>query len=124
MSELNIPAGAAAAEPAAVAPDCACTLFAVVNVGGGLVRECGALAAQNPAAGVYNVQFNRPVELCAWVATIGLPDEDDAQPRGVISVAGRLQPDQVQVRTYDCNCVPANRPFHLAVHCCPEKDEG
>ncbi|MGH3697718.1 MAG: hypothetical protein ACRDRX_27690 [Pseudonocardiaceae bacterium] len=103
----------------AAAPGCACTLYAVVRDNGDLVRGCQALDANKPAGtvGVYGVRFNRAVENCAWVATIGL-DDDGVPPRGHISVAGLANPDGVQVRTFDCDCKPADLPFHLAVHCC------
>lgn len=123
MSELNLPEGAAAAESDAVAPGCACTHFAVVRANGTLARGCGAVAAEHVALGVYRVHFAGNVNRCAWVATIGLPD-DGVPPPGQISVAGLVNPKRVQVRTYDCACKPADLPFHLAVHCCPEEDEG
>lgn len=124
MSELNLPAGAAAAEPEAAAPGCACTHFAVVNVAGGLVRGCGAVAAQHVALGVYGVRFAGNVASCAWVATIGLPNNNEDRPCGMISVAGGPTPNDVRVMTFNRACEPADRPFHLAVHCCPEGDEG
>lgn len=122
MSELNLPEGAA--EPGVAAPGCACTLFAVVNAAGNLVRGCGAVAAVHLAVGVYGVSFAQNVASCAWVATIGLPNNDGNLPPGVISVAGGPAPNEVLVRTFDCHgCEPADRPFHLAVHCCPEEDK-
>lgn len=117
MSEPNLPTGAA--EPKAY-PDCACTLFAVVDANGEPVRKCNALDSQRRDDGIYVVRFNRDVSSCAWVATIGLPD-DGISPPGEISVAGFIQPDVVVVRTFDSLGAPADRPFHLAVHCCPEE---
>jgi hypothetical protein len=120
MSEPNLPAGAAAAEPEAAPAGCACTLFAVVRANGTLVRGCNALNADKPDGnGIYRVLFNQNVNNCAWVATIGLPD-DGVPPCGQISVAGLANPNGVQVRTFDRDCQPTDRPFHLAVHCCPD----
>lgn len=124
MSEPNLPAGAAAAESVVAAPGCACTLFAVVRANGELVRGCNALEAEpGDGDGVYRVLFSQNVSRCAWVATIGLPN-DGVPPPGEISVAGLINPNAVQVRTFISNGNPADRPFHLAVHCCPEEDEG
>lgn len=120
MSEPNLPAVAAAAESAVAAPGCACTLFAVVGAAGALVRRCKALESQRLDDGIYRVRFDRDVSSCAWVATIGLPD-DGISPPGEISVAGFIQPDVVVVRTFNSLGNPADRPFHLAVHCCPEE---
>jgi hypothetical protein len=117
MSEQNLPGEAAATEFEAAA-GCACTHYAVVSAAGVLVRGCGAVAAQHIGAGVYRVHFAGNVVSCAWVATIGLPDDGAPLP-GMISVAGLPNPNEVQVRTFDCNCQPADRPFHFAVHCCP-----
>lgn len=126
MSELN-PAEAAAAESEAAeseaaAPRCACTLFAVVRADGKLVRDCGALNSNKIAVGVYEVRFIPGVRKCAWVATIGLPGQG-VSPNGEISVAGAAVPQGVVVRTFNPAGVPADRPFHLAVHCCPGEDE-
>lgn len=70
MSELNPPAGAAAAESEAAAPRCACTLFAVVKEDGHLARDCGARGSQKLDDGIYEVRFKPDVNECAWVATI------------------------------------------------------
>ena len=117
MSELNFPAEAAESE--AAAPGCACTLYAVVTAAGNLVRGCGAVVVVHPAVGVYGVHFAPNVANCAWVATIGLSGGGNPPP-GTISVAGGLTPQDVRVETFDCACQPADRPFHLAVHCCPD----
>jgi hypothetical protein len=94
MSELNVPSGAAAPESEAAAPGCACTLFAVVRANGTLERGCKALESQRRDDGISRVRFDRDVSKCAWVATIGLPD-DGISPVGEISVAGFIQSDVV-----------------------------
>lgn len=123
MSEPNIPAGAAAAESEAAAPGCACTLYAVVDAAGDLVRDCGADDSDRPAVGGYRVLFNQDVSNCAWVATIGLPGVGNP-PTGQVSVAGLANLNGVAVKTSDDAGNAVNLPFHLAVHCCPEGDEG
>ena len=54
MSELDIPAGAAAVESEAATPGCACTLFAVVDSAGNLARNRGAVNSDNPAVVDYS----------------------------------------------------------------------
>lgn len=98
----------------------AITLFAVVNADGDLDRDFRAVSAQRLARGQYEVVFNRNVSRCAYVATIGDPGDDVVPPAGEISVAGRFGDDNaVFVATYNSNGSPANRGFHLAVHCRP-----
>jgi hypothetical protein len=106
---------------AAVADDagCACTLWAVVNAGGNLVRDFRATASANLAVGGYEVLFDTDVTACAYVATIGLPGTGNP-PSGQISVAtSSANPNGVRVDTTDAVGAPNNRPFHLAVHCAP-----
>jgi hypothetical protein len=122
MSELDIPAGAAAVESENAALGCACTLFAVVDSAGSLARNCGAVNSDNLAVGDYRVLFNQDVSNCAWVATIGLPGVG-IPPTGQVSVAGLANLNGVAIRTSGDRGAAVNLPFHLAVHCCPEGDE-
>lgn len=99
---------------------CACTLFAVVNADGSLARDFRAVSSQRFARGQYEVVFNRNVSRCAYVATIGDSGDDVIPPPGEIAVAGRFGNDNaVFIATYDSDGRPANREFHLAVHCRP-----
>lgn len=98
----------------------AITLFAVVNADGSLDRDFRAVSAQRFSRGQYEVVFNRNVSRCAYVATIGDSGDDVIPPSGEISVAGRFGNDNaVFIVTYDSDGRPANRGFHLAVHCRP-----
>ena len=120
MSEADLPhnvegqptKGAAAA----VEDECACTLWAVVDANGNLIRDLGAIASNRLNAGVYEVRFNRTVTRCAYVATIGLPGQGNPPP-GEISVASSPNPNGVRVDTANNAGAPADLPFHLAVHC-------
>jgi hypothetical protein len=100
MSELDIPAGAAAVESEAAALGCACTLFAVVDSAGSLVRNRGAVNSGNPAVGDYRGLFNQDVSNCAWVATIGLPGVG-IPSTGQVSVARLANLNRVAIRTSD-----------------------
>jgi hypothetical protein len=101
---------------------CACTLFAVVDANGDLVREFRANSSQRFSTGEYEVVFNRSVSQCAYVATIGDPGDNVIPPPGEIAVAGRLNDDTaVFITTYDSNGRRADRGFHLAVHCRPNR---
>ncbi|MGH8886180.1 MAG: hypothetical protein ACRDYX_13570 [Egibacteraceae bacterium] len=100
------------------------TLFAVVNAAGSLDRGEGARGSRRVAPGQYEVIFRRDVTDCAYVATIGVPD-DAAPPAGEISVGS--QPGDrrgVQVRTRNSAGNPANRGFHLVVVCPDDGDDN
>ena len=120
MSEVNLPQDVEGqpteGTAAAGEDDCACTLWAVVDAGGNLIRGLGAVASSRSSAGVYEVLFNRNVTYCAYVATIGLPGQGNPPP-GEISVASSPKPNGVRVDTANSAGAPADRPFHLAVHC-------
>jgi len=99
---------------------CACTLFAVVDAEGSLERGFRAFSSQRFSTGQYEVVFNRNVSGCAYVATIGDPGDDTVPPPGEIAVVGRFgDADAVFIATYNSNGRPADRGFHLAVHCRP-----
>ena len=99
---------------------CACTLFAVVNADGSLARDFRAVSSRRFSRGQYEVVFNRNVARCAYVATIGDSGDDEIPPSGEVAVAGRFGDNEaVFIATYDSDGRPANRGFHLAVHCRP-----
>lgn len=105
----------------AVDDKCACTRWAVVDAGGGLVRSFGATNSVQVTVGIYRVLFDTNVTDCAYVATIGLPGAGNP-PAGEIAVASDpANPNAVRVDTYGSAGAgnPADRPFHLAVHCAP-----
>ena len=100
----------------AIDAKCACTLWAVVDDNGVLVRSFRATNSVHVAVGIYRVFFDTNVSGCAYVATIGLPGQGNPPP-GEISVASSPIPNGVRVDTANNAGAPADRPFHLAVHC-------
>jgi hypothetical protein len=121
------PAGGVEGQPAegaaAASQDrgCGCTLWAVVNANGALLRNFRAIQATRIGLGVYRVRFNRNVTQCSYQATIGLAGVG-LPPPGEISVArANGFADGVIVTTYlSSGAGFADRPFHLAVHCRPQ----
>lgn len=95
----------------------AATLLAVVDFSGNLSRGVGVVSTSRVLTGVYQVRFQRPVEMCTYAATsgnigTGTPDF------GVAVVATLTDVDNgVVVRTFNSNGGPVNRPFHLMVNC-------
>lgn len=107
-------------------PPC-CTLFAVVRGDGELVRGCKAAVSVRLNVGRYRVTFAQDVTACAYVATLGLPNFPGGgfvPPMGEIFVSPGNNANQVLVWTSNSMGVFADRPFHLAVHCCccPDQD--
>jgi hypothetical protein len=99
---------------------CACTLFVVVNANGTLASSFGAVSSSRLATGIYQVIFNRNVRNCAYVATIGLSGSVGTSPSGEIAVVGLFNNvNGVFVQTFTSAGVPADRGFHLAIHCRP-----
>jgi hypothetical protein len=98
------------------------TLWAVVEENGTLARHGGGVVeSKEPAAGEYEVVFDRHVSECAYTATLGSPGFGEA-PSGEIGVASRKvliidKPEAVYVHTYDSTGTTAARPFHLVVSC-------
>lgn len=96
-------------------------LWTVVNGNGVLVRGRG-FAAGDPAAktgeGIYHVIFNRAVNGCAYLATVGSPTVDAVPPGGQVHVASHpTNVNAVRVRTVNDAGAALDRPFHLAVIC-------
>lgn len=93
------------------------TLSAVVTQAGVLNRGDGAISAASlPPNGHYEVVFSRDVRDCAYVVSVG--GEDLSIPHGHAGAARRVgEPAGVFVQTRDVNNDPAERPFHLIVHC-------
>ncbi|GIJ28329.1 hypothetical protein Vqi01_34910 [Micromonospora qiuiae] len=92
------------------------TSFAVVGVGGNLIRGNDAVSATRFGPGQYQVLFNRDLTRSAYVATIGTNFQCCIPPAGEIAVAPRLNtPNAVYIETYNSAGRPADRPFHLAV---------
>ncbi|HZD87802.1 MAG TPA: hypothetical protein VE088_07335 [Gaiellaceae bacterium] len=89
-------------------------LWAVVNADGSIARSSGATGSTHPAAGKYDVTFDRDVSACAYTATIGPASSGSAQ--GETDVAAQ-PPDGVAVETLDTTGTNADLPFHLMVVC-------
>ena len=92
--------------------------FAVVNSAGALVRgSSSAVSASLIDPGQYQVNFNKNVSGCAYVATIGDTDSGNATP-GEVWVATRAgNDDAVFVVTTNSSGEDSERPFHLSVLC-------
>jgi hypothetical protein len=103
----------------------AATLWAVVRKKGTLVQGKGVVGVTNPTAGVYYVQFDRFVDKCAMIASLGgyVRGADQAAiPTGtagaqVESDTSELAASRAVVITRDSAFGSTNLPFHLAVYC-------
>jgi hypothetical protein len=100
--------------------DLACgtrALYAVVDSTGTFVRGGNSTGSTHLGAGQYEVDFNRNVSNCAFVASVAQPNIGVA-PQGTATVAGRFgNPLGVFVQTYDLTGTQVDRPFHLIVYC-------
>jgi hypothetical protein len=97
----------------------AVVLDAVVNSDGSLARGQGATGSLSlsPGSGDYEVDFNRDVTGCAYVATLGNATAGTA-PNGFITDAARSgNPDAVFVKTSNTAGSPADIQFHLMIGC-------
>ena len=84
-------------------------IFAVVRADGVLIRGKGAKAAEQTAAGTYEVTFDRLVGQCAWVATPIDP--------GFVTTVDVSTPNTVLVETFSTAGAAADRTFSLQVAC-------
>jgi hypothetical protein len=74
-------------------------------------------ASSHLATGTYQVDFNRNVTGCSYLATIGNPAAG-ASPPGEITTALRVTTtNAVFVQTFDSMGTVSDRNFHLAVFC-------
>jgi hypothetical protein len=91
--------------------------FAVVDSTGVLVRGDEAASVGHPSTGNYIVLFTRNIRHCAYVATVGAPD-NAKPPLGIAAVASEAaNANAVHVRTWGVEGTLRDRPFHLAVIC-------
>ncbi len=99
-------------------PPTAQVLWAVVNSDGTLARAFPRQATSSRiTTGSYEIDFLKPVDACAYVATIGNAGLGNP-PHGTIVVAARAgQPLGVFVETRDTTGALADRGFHLGVMC-------
>jgi len=95
------------------------TFFAVVNSDGSLARGRGATGSHSLSSGSgdYEVDFNRDVTGCAYVATLGNATAGTA-PNGFVTDAARAGvPSGVFVKTSNTAGNPADIQFHLIIAC-------
>ena len=92
-------------------------LDAVVDDAGTFIRGANSTGSSHLATGAYEVDFNRNVSNCSFVASVAQPHAGTAA-QGTATVAGRAgQPLGVFVQTFDLGGTQVDRPFHLIVYC-------
>jgi hypothetical protein len=97
-------------------------LFAVVDGRDAtptIVRRAHATSVNRAAdVGAFRVFFDRNVQSCAYVATIGLPGFFGVEEPGFITTVGAaVSANAVFVTTHDVAGALADRSFHLQVIC-------
>ncbi|MGH3040306.1 MAG: hypothetical protein ACRDNG_00935 [Gaiellaceae bacterium] len=93
-------------------------LWAVVEDDSTLVRGKRVTSVIEIGTGRTVVRFNRSVVGCAYIATLGFTGSTGIGPPGEVSVVGEGGNARgVWVTTRDSAGAPADRAFHLAVHC-------
>jgi len=101
--------------------DVACgakALDAVVDSTGAFVRGAKGAASIHLTTGAYEVDFDRDVSGCGFVASVAQPGSSGFPAQGTATVAGRAgNPDGVFVQTFDLTGTQADRPFHLILYC-------
>jgi hypothetical protein len=91
---------------------------AVVTAAGQFVRGKGVTSAVSVAEGRYQVTFNRNIQGCVTVASVGDPSAA-TPPAGQATPTGlATNGNTVQIRTTQAtDGTPANRGFNLIVSC-------
>jgi hypothetical protein len=84
--------------------------FARVTANGGISRSSGVADGTKTAVGVYDVTFNRPVNLCGYVATV---NDIKAGYATIDLKATKI----LTITTFNSNGVKANREFNVIVTC-------
>lgn len=97
----------------------ATTLWAVLNQDGTLRRGSGVVSVSGPPASFTSVKFNRNINTCAIVASIGRLGAalSNGEPMADEFVANGFAPDTVLVSTNDSGGADAARSVHIAVFC-------
>jgi len=94
-------------------------MSADVSSGCVLARSSGVLGTNLQATGQCDVQFERDILQCTWVATLGNPDN-------VVSSAGEIAVNSldvgflaggVRVRTFNSAGTATNLAFHIIAFC-------
>ena len=101
------------------APARSTNLWAVVNSTGTLARGQGVDSVTRTAAGRYRVDFDQPVDQCAWTAVVGQGGTAvPATLEGLTQVGGDATgTDRVMVYTWNTSLAATDKPFHLTVLC-------
>jgi hypothetical protein len=97
-------------------------LFAVVGVDGEAARKDGVKDVRHPDPGTWEVDFERDVSRCSYVAAVGSSDSTLVNIGGEVFAASGVQPATVQIQTRRLNADDgsgelADFPFHLQVVC-------
>lgn len=92
--------------------------FAVVNADGGFNRGKGVVRVRHEQTGLYSVAFNKPVNTCAFQATLGRADSA-VQADGIVQMfAVPASSKAIYVKIIDdASRVAADRGFHLSLSC-------
>ncbi len=93
--------------------------WAVVSANGDVKRHgSGSTTAAKLASGTYQVEFDEPVDQCAYEAAIGRYDTQSTEDPGFATVVARNEnADAVFIQTYDVEGNGVDKNFHLAVFC-------
>jgi hypothetical protein len=92
-------------------------LDAVVNSDGSLARGAHATGSIGFGSGNFEVDFDRDVTQCAYIATIGQAASGTAPPGFITDAARAGNPDGVFVKTRDSSGANVAIQFHLVVAC-------
>lgn len=91
-------------------------LWAVVNIGGSLIRGSRVTGVTRLGPGQFEVTFNRNVSGCAYVATT---NNAYSQALGIFTAGGHLSANGVYVETKNQGGGLTDGPFNLVVACGP-----
>jgi hypothetical protein len=97
----------------------AVALWARVRSDGTLASGSGVVSTSVIAPGQFHVIFDRSVDGCAWIATLGNLGPAFTTPIGQIGVAGTVgNVNGILVRTYNsAGADQGGHNFHVAVYC-------
>ena len=90
---------------------------ATVTGAGQAVRSKGITSAVRVAPGRYQVTFNRNIQTCTSVASVGDPSAAGPPAGEATTALLAANPNTVQVRTAQSNGQVENRGFSLVVSC-------
>jgi hypothetical protein len=96
-------------------------MFAVVGTDGKAEPAQGVKESRRLSDGTWEVQFERDVSRCSYVAAVGAADDGSGEVGGEVYAASRPEPDTVAVQTRKVDATGAgvltDFPFHLEVVC-------